>query len=323
MPNRPDRSLAQMKSLESLLPSLRLRSKIQNRVVVSEPWGVLFPPLSKAGMLHFMEFGRGVLEVPGFPPVLMEQGDFAIVFAESSHAVHDVGGSEPRPLDELMKKADVICRTGLTLRFGGTGKEASVLTGDFQFADSANHPIWRLLPPYILLRGEDGQAVDWIDTTLSLLSREAMDARAGMTTVLDRLCDVLFIQALRGWVRTDLAEDGLAAAVRDPAIDEALDRMQRFPQNAWTVESLAAHVALSRSSFADRFRRLTGETPIEYLTHWRMHLATQSLAEGQASTATVAEEVGYESEAAFAKAFKRTVGVSPGAFRRGARSGML
>ena len=313
-----DRSsdISSMKSLESLFQTLRLQSAIQNRVVVGEPWGVVFPARPVSGKFHFIEVGRGVLSIPGQEDVRLHQGDLAMVFTEGRHTVRDVLETPPTELEDLLRRAQVICASGLSLRFGGDGPETSILSGDFIFEDSGTHPLFRMLPPYILLRGEDGQAPEWLDTTLRLLSQEAMAARPGMTAVLDRLCDVLFIQALRGWIRMGADVEGLPLAVRDPAIDEAIDLMQRFPAQPWTVESLAQRVALSRSTFAERFRRLSGETPMEYLAHWRMHLARRHLGGGQESVARIAERVGYESEAAFAKAFKRTVGLAPGAYRR-------
>jgi AraC-like DNA-binding protein len=226
--------------------------------------------------------------------------------------VRDTLGTPPSELDDLLRQAQVICISGLSLRFGGDGPETSVISGDFAFEDSRTHPLFRMLPPFIVLHGQD----EGLDTTLSLLSREAMAARPGMTAVLDRLCDILFIQSIRGWVSAGGNGDGWPLAVRDPAIDEAIDLIQRFPAQPWTVESLAQRVALSRSTFAERFRRLSGETPMEYLSRWRMHRAGQLLREGSESVAMIAERVGYESEAAFAKAFKRTVGSTPGAYRR-------
>lgn len=307
-----------MKSLESLLQTLRLHSRIQNRVVVGEPWGVTFPARAKTGKFHYIEGGVGaILAVPGRPTVRLEPGDLAIIFVDTPHSVYDIHGTRPIDIFTLLNVAEPLCPTGLTLRLGGDGPETSVISGDFVFEEGVTHPLWRLLPPYILLKGEGGQAPEWLDTTLNLLSREAMEVRPGVTAVLDRLCDVLFIQALRGWVRADGGAEGLPAAVRDEAIDEALDLMQRHPAEPWTVESLARRVALSRSTFAERFRRLAGETPMEYLARWRMHRAAQLLRDDQESVAVIAERVGYESEAAFAKAFKRLVGVAPGAFRRG------
>jgi len=308
-----------MKSLDSLLRSLRLQSELQNRVVLNEPWAVYFPASPKTGKFHFIEEGGGVMTVPGMPPVVLEKGDFALVLGEG-HTVQDRNLSAPTDICDLVSCANVLCESGITLQFGGDGPETSVISGKFTFEDADTHPLWRSLPPYILIKGSEGHSVDWLETTLAFLASEATSVRPGVNAVLDRLCDVLFIQALRGWVQFDEAAQGWPAAVRDPAMDQALDLMHRQPAEPWTLAGLADRVAMSRSAFAERFRRLLGESPMVYLARWRMHQAAVLLRDGKESVATVAERVGYESEAAFAKAFKRQVGVSPGAYRRGAVS---
>lgn len=305
-----------MKSFDSLLSSLRLKSMIQNRVVLGEPWGVKFPPQAKTCAFHYMENGGGIMTVAG-EKVTLEQGDLVVVFNEHGHTVQDLNESPAIDLYKLLKIANVVCKSGLTVEFGGDGAQTSVISGDFCFDETATHPLFRVLPPYILLKGQEGgQSFEWLDTTLNLLSKESMEMRSGAMAVLDRLCDVLFIQALRGWMRSGEIAEGFPAAVREPAIDEALDLMQRQPAEPWTVESLARRVALSRSTFAEKFRRLAGDTPMEYLARWRMHTAARLLSDGQTSVAAIAEKVGYESEAAFAKAFKKRVGTAPGAYRR-------
>lgn len=307
-----------MRSFDNLLHTLRLRSTIQNRVVLGEPWGVKFPPQAHRGAFHFVEEGGAMMTVGGQTRVTLERGDLAIVFSEDTHSVTDLKGSLAIHIHDLIGGADVICPSGLTLQFGGDGAQTSIISGDFCYEDSATHPIWRMLPPYILLKGSEGHADAWLESTLTLLSNEAMEVRPGAMAVLDRLCDVLFIQALRGWVRGDETAIGWPAALRDTAIDAALDMMQLQPAESWTVEKLARKVALSRSTFAERFSRLAGETPMEYLANWRMHLAAQFLTDGNDNVATIAEKVGYESEAAFAKAFKRRIGQTPGSYRRSA-----
>lgn len=304
-----------MKSLDSLLHSLRLRSFLQNRVVLGEPWGVTFPAQPGTAKFHFVEAGGGFLSFPGEKPVRLEQGDLVIVFDSGEHSVQDVRLSPATDVRTLVERAKILCRSGITLQFGGDGPFTSVITGVFYFEQGNTHPLYRALPRYILLKGENGQAGAGIGETLHLLSNESMAALPGVRPVLDRLCDVLFIQSLRGWVRDD-GSDGLPQAVKDPAIDEALDLMQRRPHEPWTVERLAQAVSLSRSVFAERFRRLLGDTPMDYLQRWRMHLAAEMLRDGRETTAQIAERVGYESEASFAKAFKRTIGTAPGAFRR-------
>lgn len=307
-----------MKSLDSLLQSLRLQSAIQNRVVLGEPWGVEFPAEAGTGKFHFIEQGEAVVAIPGQEPVRVQAGDFMLVRGDKGHAVYDVRGTAPTDLLELLRRAELLCESGLTLRFGGDGPETAVLSGKFVCADAETHPLWRALPPMILLRGEEGRAVDWLETTLQFLSCEATSVRPGAPAVLDRLCDVLFIHALRGWVRQSGEGEGWPAAVRDPAVDQALELIHRSPSEPWTVASLAERVAMSRSAFAERFRRLAGDPPMDYLARWRMHLAARQLRESRDPVATVAERVGYESEAAFAKAFKRMLGVAPGAYRRAA-----
>lgn len=309
-----------MSSFDSLLDSLRLRSEIQNRVVLGEPWGVEFPARPHLATFHFMEHGRGVLTVPGAEPITLEQGDLAIVFSDQGHSVCDTSGTKPTGLFKLLEQADVICQSGMTLQFGGDGPLSSVIGGDISYAESATHPLWRMLPPVLVSRKQSAPTSEWLATTLSLLSREAMEMHSGARVVLDRLCDVLLIQALRDWVGSDEGKEGLPAAVKDPAIDSALNLIQRQPAEPWTVETLARKVALSRSTFAEKFRRLTGETPMEYLTKWRMHVAAELLNDGAETVATIAEKAGYESEAAFAKAFKRMTGTAPGAYRRNQRT---
>lgn len=307
-----------MKSLDTLLRTLRLQSTLQNRVVLGEPWGIAFPAEPGSGKFHYVEQGEAVVTLPGGAPIRLVAGDFLLVRNDAEYVVQDARGTPPTPLFDLLECADQLCESGITLRIGGDGPETSVLTGKFLCPDADLHPLWRALPPTILLRGEEGRAVDWLETTLQFLSCEATSVRPGAPAVLDRLCDVLFIQALRGWVRGEGGGEGWPAAVRDPAVDAALDLIHRLPADPWTVARLADHVAMSRSAFAERFRRLLGETPMDYLARWRMHLATRLLREDRASVATVAERVGYESEAAFAKAFKRMVGTAPGTYRRAA-----
>lgn len=304
-----------MKSLDSLLQTLRVSSLLQNRVVVAEPWGVLFPASPRLAQFHFVEVGEGFLMIKGEAPVRLRQGDLAIVLRSTDHCVVDRNQSPAVDVRTLVDRANVLCESGITLHFGGEGVESSFITGQFRFEDDA-HPLLRSLPSTIVLRGENGQAPDWIDATLKLLSDESMAARPGVRPVLDRLCGVLFIQSLRGWIRADDALHGLPAAMRDPAIDDAIHLIHTRPGEPWTVERLAHTVSMSRSAFAERFRRLLNEPPMDYLMRWRMHLACEMLQDGSNSTYNIAQKVGYESEASFSKAFKRTLGVAPGRYRK-------
>ena len=163
--------------------------------------------------------------------------------------------------------------------------------------------------------------VDWFGTTLDLITTEASLRKPGAEPIITRLSDILFIQAVRAYANAASGErPNWFAAAADPQISEAIANIHRAPQSQWTVELLATLSGMSRSAFANRFTELVGEPPLRYLSRWRMHKAIEMLRDGRLTTAEVASLVGYESEAAFSKAFKKWNGRGPGAYRRSAAS---
>jgi AraC-like DNA-binding protein len=159
----------------------------------------------------------------------------------------------------------------------------------------------------------------WLNTTLYYLIKEAQSEKAGNQSLLTRLTELMFVEVLRHYMQ-ELAPDqkGWLAGLNDPHVSRALTMLHKEPARAWTVEDLARDAGVSRSALADRFTDLIGESPMRYLATWRMHLAKQLLCEGNVSLAEVAERVGYESEYAFNRAFKRQVGQPPATWRKGA-----
>jgi AraC-like DNA-binding protein len=161
--------------------------------------------------------------------------------------------------------------------------------------------------------------MEWVDSTLRFMSAEASQLRPGGEAVITRLADILIIQAIRAWIAHDpAAQTGWLRAIQDKQIGRAIALIHRDPAQAWTVATLADEVAMSRSAFAARFTELVGEPAIQYATRWRMQVALTWLNDERARLADVASRLGYQSEAAFSRAFKRFNGVSPGGVRRGA-----
>lgn len=157
-----------------------------------------------------------------------------------------------------------------------------------------------------------------MQSTLRLMSAEAQHLRPGGEEVITRLGDILVIQAIRAWLETDpAARTGWLGALHDEQIGRAISLIHQQPDRDWSVASLAAELAMSRSAFADRFTKVVGEPVMQYLTTWRMNLALDALRSEQATAAQLARRLGYRSEAAFARAFKRVVGLPPGAAKRG------
>ena len=191
------------------------------------------------------------------------------------------------------------------------------MCGAVRFDHPAAHNLVALLPRIIHLEAARSPQMDWMHSTLRLMADEARALRPGGEEVVTRLADILVIQAIRSWIQDDpAAHTGWLGALQDPQIGRAIALVHRDPARAWTVASLAAAVAMSRSAFAARFTQLVGEPAMHYVARWRMHVAATWLAEDTATVAELAGRLGYQSEAAFSRAFKRFVGVAPGAVRR-------
>jgi AraC-like DNA-binding protein len=203
------------------------------------------------------------------------------------------------------------------IRHGGGGAPTTLICGAVRFDHPVAHHLVRLLPRVINVDIWSSPEAEWIQSTLRFLAAEAQALRTGGETIITRLADILVIQAIRSWLARDpAAQTGWLGALRDRQIGRAIALIHREPTRQWTVASLAGEVAMSRSAFSARFTELVGESAIQYATRWKMQAATSWLKEEDQSLAQVASRLGYESEAAFSRAFKRIMGVSPGALRR-------
>lgn len=196
----------------------------------------------------------------------------------------------------------------------GEGPFTTLICGYFEFQAGNKNPILDALPEMIVVHRE--HAGHHLETLGQLMLEEAQSEGIGTRTVLDKLADTLFVMVVRHFVTRAADQRGLLAALADVRMRKVLAAMHRDPGTAWTLESLAQVAGMSRAAFSQHFAELVGATPIEYLTRWRMTEAELLLRNPQVSVATAAEKAGYETEAAFRKAFKRIHGRGPGAIRR-------
>jgi transcriptional regulator GlxA family with amidase domain len=205
------------------------------------------------------------------------------------------------------------------ISYGGGGTPTTIISGWFRFSATSVKPLARLLPLLILVKADQAQSLA-LHTTLRMLASEMADPAPGSELAVNRLADLLFIHSIRAYIgsQSETCQSGLLPAIFDPQIGAALNSMHEKVEHPWTVKSLAAASSMSRSAFAVRFKDLVGETPLEYLTGWRMQKATALLQKGDKKLFEVAKSVGYDSDAAFSKAFKRVFGVAPREFRRNA-----
>jgi len=296
-----------------VLQSIRFQTAIYCRSELSAPWGFSVRGRDFA-TFHLVTHGRCCLDVDGLRRrAWLAAGDLIILPTGRAHMVRDAPSSPVTHLEDLI--ADAPRDDGGMLRSGGGGASTALVCGGFQFEDRAN-PVIASLPPLIHLRGRHRGANGWLNLALEFLGEEAESQRPGAETILVRLADVLFIEAVRAYLSAPgTSKSGLAAALRDPRIATAVVAIHRQPEVRWDIQRLAKQAAMSRAAFADRFKALVGESPISYLTRCRMNKAMGLLASAHVPLSQVAARVGYESEASFGRAFKRETGMSPAAYR--------
>jgi transcriptional regulator GlxA family with amidase domain len=188
--------------------------------------------------------------------------------------------------------------------------------GHFEYDRSALHPFFRTLPKLIHVETDENEKASWLMTAARLAAAESSSGQRVASAVVDRLAEALLMQTLELYLAQSEEPHGFLAAVSDVRIGRALSSMHGAPERTWTLRELARIAGLSRSGFSERFRALVGQSPMRYLSDWRMLRARVLLEEGSLSTADVASRSGYQSEFAFARAFKRHFGRGPGASRR-------
>lgn len=274
------------------------------------------------GIFHVVLRGRGVATALDGDGGILARATFAagdlLVFPHGhAHTLVDPPGSTATPITDLpVSPGD----DGLPVVWAGVGQavETEVLCGTLRFGGEAGALLLPHLPP-LLHTASQGALGGWLDATVRQLAEEVRRAEPGAELVVARLAEILFVQAVRSWIRgADGVGPGWVHALADPALARALALLHGSPGQSWSVAHLARRAGLSRSVFYDRFTDRVGEPPAAYLLRWRMTLARQALRDPRLPIAVVAERVGYGSEAAFNRAFKREVGVPPAAWRRAA-----
>ena len=301
--------------LGEALHVLRMSGTFYSRCEFTAPWALVLPAIADSLMFHVVTSGRCWLEVEGTEPRLLQPGDLGLVPHGEGHRLASEPGVPGPGLFDIGR--ELVSERYEIIRHGGGGAPTTLVCGTVRFDHPAAHHLVSVLPRTISVEAWSSPQLEWLQSTLRFMAAEARELRPGGETVITRLADILVIQAIRSWIARDrAAHAGWLGALRDAQIGRALTLIHRDPARAWTVASLAHEVAMSRSAFAARFTELVGETPMRYVARWRMHVAMTSLKEDGATLGELAPRLGYQSEAAFSRAFKRIVGVSPGAARR-------
>ncbi|APR79943.1 Transcriptional regulator, AraC family protein [Minicystis rosea] len=303
--------------LGEALHFLRMSGIFYCRSELTAPWGLSLPAIERSLSFHVVTSGRCVMEVEGREGhLVLEPGDLALVPHSDGHRLLSEEGVPALGIDEIPD--ELVSERYALLRHGGGGAATTLICGAVRFDHPSAHRLVSLLPRVIHMQARSSPQLEWMESTLRLMAAEARALRPGGETVITRLADILVVQAIRSWMDEDpIARTGWLGALSDPNIGRALVLIHRDPTRPWTVESLAREAGMSRSVFSARFTELVGEPAMHYVARWRMEVAVGWLRDERAGLGEVATRLGYQSEAAFSRAFKRFLGTSPGALRRG------
>jgi len=324
-----------MDALSEVLGAVRLTGAVFLELKLHDQWSFLTAPARKiADVLmpeadhvipfHLVTEGGCYARLLDGDPVELQSGDLILFPASDRHVLSTANEAALRlaPVEisgevvkKLLKRGEVAA-----FRQGSAGDTTRIVCGYLACDKRLAEPILLGLPRLLKVSMLDGGTADWVRSSIKFSVAESASARPGSAAVLARLSEVLFAEAIRHYM-DELPPDraGWLAGLRDRHVGRALALLHERPAHRWTVDQLAKEVGLSRSALSERFAELIGTPPMQYLTRWRTSLAARQLKETQASILRIAGDVGYESEAAFNRAFKREFGLPPAAWRRRAR----
>jgi AraC-like DNA-binding protein len=314
-----------MDALSETLRVVRLSGAIFFNARFRAPWcyrsakadsaaPLLDPAAERVVIFHLITEGECFVELDGAPPLRLVAGDVAIFPQGDAHIMTSQPGLKPTVAGRLGR---VLARRPRLLSFGGDGAETRLVCGYLACDARLAQMMLAGLPRIVRVNLHGSAAGEWLESSVRYALAEARSPRPGGAGVLAKLAEVLFIEVLRQHMN-DLPEGGAGwlAGVRDRVVGQALSALHSRPAHAWTLDELARTVGASRSVLAERFQKLMNASPMQYLTQWRMVLAANLLKRSNAQLAHIAQDVGYQTDTAFIRAFRREYGVPPATWRR-------
>jgi AraC-like DNA-binding protein/mannose-6-phosphate isomerase-like protein (cupin superfamily) len=310
--------------LSEVLRSIRLKGGVFLDAYFTQPWCVLsqitaddcrfaLPAATQVIAYHFIIDGRFFLTVEGESPIEVRAGEAVLLPRNDPHTLAGASGLTPIDARDLIQPS---VDGGLTrISHGGGGEPVHLVCG-FLASEDLHNPLIATLPRVLKLDVRQGASRDWVEASVRFAASELTKGRFASSNVMSRLSELLLVEAVRDYSSTLASQEvGWLKGLADPYVGRALALIHHNVSKPWSAEALAKEVALSRSAFMDRFTTLVGIPPIRYLTVWRLQTAKLNLREIRMTIAQLAHSVGYESEEAFSRAFKREFGMAPARWR--------
>lgn len=298
-----------MDVLSDILKKVKLSSAVYFKSDFSSPWGMDIPRGPYA-QFHIVTRGNCLLKTKK-QSIQLFAGDVVVFPLGTSHWLADVESSDRENGQDVIEAI----LNGKSL-FAGDNISTTLVCGHFKFDKNMDHPFINELPEIIHISDAEKKEFTWLESITNLIIQEAGKEDSGSNVIINKLGEVLFVHTLRAYIRKNQSGKGFLAAMQDERISKVLKSIHDFPERDWQLISMAQMAGMSRTSFSNQFKTLTGETPLNYLTQWRMLHAKQLLGETSKSVGEISEEVGYKSEAAFNRVFKKRIGNTPLKFRQ-------
>jgi AraC-like DNA-binding protein len=305
-----------MDILSNILDQIDLSSSFYYRTSFGGKWGLSMPKDETTARFHIVSKGSFWLFVEQEKyHTEIKEGDILIVFRGLEHKMSD--GKKSKILSEIeFNNSSHLTDSGV-LNFGDqSSKVTNIICGHFSFAKNKTHPFLSSLPNILHIKKEDNNHSSWLTMILDFIDFESKNSKAGTEIILKKLTEIIFIQAFRVYLETNKQEISYFNLINDSYAKKALDSIHMNPSEKWTLEKLALIAGMSRTNFSKHFKSISGITPIEYLTNWRLERAKDMLTTTDIPIAEIANTVGYEASEYFQKIFKKNVGVTPSTFRK-------
>jgi AraC-like DNA-binding protein len=314
-----------MDALSEVLRVVRLTSAVFFHARFTAPWcfnsptaasvaQTLHPGAEQLVVFHMLSEGQCTVDVAGLLPVQLKAGDVVVFPQGHAHVMYSEAGvpaAAPADLQAILRRRPRL------LQYGGGGAATRFVCGYMVCDPRLARSIFAALPPIVVVSLRQDERQDWLEQSVQYAVAEAASPRPGGEGVLSRLSEVLFVETLRRYInRLPPEQVGWLAGLRDRVVGKALSLMHERPSHDWTLESLAREAGASRSVLAERFSHFVSQSPMGYLTRWRMALAANLLRNSSLSMVRIAEDVGYHTDTAFSRAFRREFGIPPATWRR-------
>lgn len=298
-----------MDVLSDILEKVKLSSVVYFKSDFSTPWGMDIPK-GPFAQFHIVTRGQCVLNIKD-KQVQLFSGDIIVFPMGASHWLAD------KELSERKKGQDIVeaILKGKSL-FEGDHISTTLVCGHFEFDRNFGHPFIKELPEMIHITDTDRKELSWLESISNLVIQEAGNESSGSNIIANKLGEVLFIHTLRAFIQKNSKKKGFLVAIQDKRIGKALRAVHINPEKNWQLSSLAEIAGMSRTGFSNQFKNLIGETPLTYITNWRIIRAKELLNDSKKSVGEIAEKVGYQSEAAFNRVFKKYVSQTPLKYRQ-------